>query len=211
MLVLIRGLPQALGSTVCSCLACHSPSAVPAARPICNARRREPRPAPQCAPSPQAAAALYLARKGRGAVPFWPSVLRTLTGYHEDLHPEVRSCWWLPMGTANPWLQEGVGPLPHPVALTSPSARAPCPAVFGRAARAAEHVAVWPHRQPGRVFLTPCQCPGCTQLLLGRRQGQLVALDRLARPAAGCTTIQHPQLFGPARAKGPMAPLLAPP
>ncbi|PRW59954.1 Aldo keto reductase [Chlorella sorokiniana] len=39
-------------------------------------------------PSAQAVAALYLGRKGRGAVPLWPSVLRTLTGYHEDSHPE---------------------------------------------------------------------------------------------------------------------------
>lgn len=41
-------------------------------------------------PAPQAAAALYLGRKSRGAVPFWPSVLRSLTGYREDTHPEVR-------------------------------------------------------------------------------------------------------------------------
>ena len=55
----------------------------------------------------QAAAAVYLGRKQRGMVPFWPSVLRRLTGYHEQLHPEVGSeggTLALPACVAAAWL-----------------------------------------------------------------------------------------------------------
>jgi hypothetical protein len=41
-------------------------------------------------PDVQAAAALYLGRKQRGVVPFWPAVLQRLTGYDAEKHPEVR-------------------------------------------------------------------------------------------------------------------------
>lgn len=41
-----------------------------------------------------------MARKARGAAPFWPTVLQQLTGYEEGAHPEVGApgCWvagWL--------------------------------------------------------------------------------------------------------------------
>lgn len=61
----------------------HDAAAVP--RHLCTSPDRS---SPK-ASALQAAAALYMGRKGRGAVPFWPSVLRTLTGYREDVHPEV--------------------------------------------------------------------------------------------------------------------------
>ena len=52
-----------------------------------------PTPAPLHGPFPalQAAAALYLGRRSRGVVPLWPSVLRTLTGFEDDSHSEVRA------------------------------------------------------------------------------------------------------------------------
>ena len=32
---------------------------------------------------------VYIARKQAGMLPFWPSVLRELTGYDEKTHPQV--------------------------------------------------------------------------------------------------------------------------
>eukprot|EP00887_Chlorella_sp_A99_P006564 scaffold3.g6564.t1 len=43
----------------------------------------------RCPPSVVAVAAVCLARRQLGAVPFWPSVLRQLTGLDEDVHPQL--------------------------------------------------------------------------------------------------------------------------
>jgi pentatricopeptide repeat domain-containing protein 1 len=42
-----------------------------------------------CRPSVVAAAILYAERRLRGSVPFWPSMLAKLTGYHDMTTPEL--------------------------------------------------------------------------------------------------------------------------
>ena len=51
-----------------------------------------------CRPSVVAAAVLYVERRARGAIPFWPSMLAKLTGYkvrgapRQHDRPRVLSC-----------------------------------------------------------------------------------------------------------------------
>ena len=42
-----------------------------------------------CRPSVIAAAAIYAERRARGIIPFWPSMLAKLTGYHDMSTPEL--------------------------------------------------------------------------------------------------------------------------
>ena len=42
-----------------------------------------------CRPSVIAAATIYAERRARGIIPFWPSMLAKLTGYHDMSTPEL--------------------------------------------------------------------------------------------------------------------------
>lgn len=50
-----------------------------------------------CRPSVVAAAILYAERRLRGAVPFWPSMLSKMTGYHDMSTPELVRAFGLVM------------------------------------------------------------------------------------------------------------------